>query len=250
MKKQHTLFIFLLSITFFNCKKEIVFQDVEETRITVEHPWLIDAIPCDGSITLSTGESVDGFDHNLPAAGTMAGVFFDNKGNYVKAGTVKVNELTLPAIEEGKRNLLYYSGQYNLLGRDATIKFESSNPDFASFKTNIYFPNRLKVKSDLESDEFLFKNKDINFTWTPDVKNVDSKIYLTVCAGGKPCKIIPIDDYTANYTLLSSELSFLETSDWVFISFLRSNFKMTSVSGKKILIGAYTDVNTGIFTVK
>ena len=245
MNKKIVVLLFLISL-LHSCKKEDI-QQISSANISVNSLMALEQDRHDGRILLESSEVIDGSSLQINlAAGTFAGVFFDGNNEFVAAGTVKVNDnIHLQSIENGKRNLKSGIPCFDLLGTQNKITFTSSNPNFKSFEDNIYFPKKLLVKTDMDSHDFLEKNKNFKIDWQPDGTNPDGKIYLTFCALGKPCKLITIDDNLGTYTVNSSELSFLQAGDRVFIDVFRGNFKKVTINPKNIILGAYLNANMG-----
>lgn len=251
MNKNFFFFLLLLLFTYISsCKKDEV--QITSSNLSIQSLTMLDQTRYDGKVLLQSAEVIDGSDlqANL-AGGSFSGVFYDANNEYVSAGTIKVNDdIHLKPVENGKRNLLSNISTFDLLGKQNRITFTSSSSDFKSFEDNIYFPKKLLVKTNMDSYEFLENNKDFKISWQSDAANQDGKIYLTICAAGKPCKLIEIDDNLGTYTVDSSELSFLESGDKVFLYIFRGNFKKVKVQQKNILVGAYLYANMSGIIVK
>ena len=108
----------------------------------------------------------------------------------------------------------------------------------------------MSVKTSIENPDFLEKTKSLKLDWISDPTNQDGKIYFTICALGKPCKLIEIDDKLGTYTVESNEFNNLQQGDKVFINIFRGNFNILSISKKNIIVGAYISANLPSVIVK
>jgi hypothetical protein len=243
MNKNFLILIFFISF-LYSCKKEDG-QQISSVDFSVSSLMALEEEFHDGRILLQSSETIDGSNlQSNDVIGTFSGVFYDANDEFVAAGLVKVNDnIHLQPVENGKRNLKSGIPCFDLLGRQNDITFTSNNPTFKSFENNIYFPKKLSVRTNIDDAGFLDKAKNLTISWDADAANQDGKIYLTICALGKPCKLVTINDNLGTYTLNSSELDFLQPGDKVFIDVFRGNFKKVTINQKIIVIGAYLNAN-------
>lgn len=247
MNQNFLVLIFFITL-LCSCKKDDIHQ-ITSTNIAVNSLVMIEQARCDGKILLESSEAIEG--NPTSAAGNYSGVFYDADNEFTAAGSVKINDnIHLNPVENGKRNLLSGVSSFDLLGKQNKVTFMSSNPDFKSFEDNIYFPKKLLVKTNMDNTDFIEKKKDFKIEWQSDESNPDGKIYLTICALGRPCKLVEINDQLGTYTVNSSELSFLQTGDKVFLNVFRGNFKKVTIKQKNILVGAYLYANMSGIIVK